>query len=155
MKHTDINFIFSTLWSKISPENEWQIERRMGDFHLIKYNGFRFSSDQFNQFHDESMSFLKRELESKTTNKTVVVTHHAPTFLYYPEKFKGDLLNEAFAIELFDFIESSGPDYWIYGHHHSNTPDFSIGKTRLVTNQLGYIESNEHYLFSTEKVFEL
>jgi len=36
-------------------------------------------------------------------------------------------LNEAFAVELFELIEDSGPDYWIYGHHHNNIPDFSIG----------------------------
>ncbi len=155
INHGNISFIFSTLWSKISPANEWQIERRMSDFHVIKYNGFRFSSVQFNQLHEKSLSFLKQELESKPSGKTVVVTHHAPTFLNYPEKYKGDLLNEAFAVELFDLIESSGPDYWIYGHHHCNTPVFSIGKTQLLTNQLGYVQSNEHHLFSREKVFEL
>lgn len=73
-------------------------------------------------------------------------THHLPTFLNYPEHYKGDVLNEAFALELFDLIDSSNIDYWVYGHHHCNIPEFNIGKTRLVTNQLGYVQQYEHEL---------
>jgi Icc-related predicted phosphoesterase len=68
-------------------------------------------------------------LHHNYTTKTVVITHHVPTLLNYPEKYKGDVLNEAFAAELFDLIEDSKPDYWIYGHTHSNSADFEIGKT--------------------------
>ncbi|MEY3412120.1 MAG: hypothetical protein RIQ70_808 [Bacteroidota bacterium] len=49
----------------------------------------------------------------------------------YPAQYKGSILNEAFAVELFDLIESIGPDYWIYGHNHCNTNEFKIGKTTL------------------------
>ena len=84
-----------------------------------------------------------------------VFTHHCPTFLNYPEQYKGDALNEAFAVELFDMIESSNIDYWVYGHHHSNIPEFTIGKTKLVTNQLGYVQHYENEFFKTDKCFEL
>ena len=73
----------------------------------------------------------------------------------YPAQYKGDILNEAFAVELFDFIESSNINYWVYGHHHSNTPEFSIKNTKLITNQLGYVQQNEHLKFETNKYFEL
>jgi hypothetical protein len=49
-------------------------------------------------------------------------------------------------------IEGAPIDYWIYGHHHHNTPEFSIGKTTLLTNQLGYVGYGEHKGFSGEKV---
>ncbi|MEX0983403.1 MAG: hypothetical protein WDZ47_15130 [Bacteroidales bacterium] len=65
------------------------------------------------------------------------------------------MLNEAFAVEMFDLIETSSIDYWVYGHHHANTPEFFIGKTRLITNQLGYVQQNEHGLFDTNKFIEL
>jgi hypothetical protein len=65
------------------------------------------------------------------------------------------LLNEAFATELFDIIELSEIDYWVYGHHHTNTPEFTIGKTKLLTNQLGYVQLNEHDLFEANKCFEI
>jgi predicted phosphohydrolase len=150
----NINFIFSTLWSKITPAHEWQIEHGVSDFHVIRYDGYRFSSVRFNQLHDESLLFIKQALHHNYTT-TVVVTHHVPTFLNYPEKYKGDTLNEAFAVELYDFIETSSADFWIFGHHHFNVPDFMIGKTNLATNQLGYVKYGEHKLFDTKKFINL
>lgn len=73
----------------------------------------------------------------------------------YPEKYKRDFLNEAFAVELFDFIETYQPDCWIYGHHHNNTPAFEIGKTKMLTNQLGYVKYNEHELFRNDAVIKI
>jgi hypothetical protein len=45
---------------------------------------------------------LISELQRNDAGKKVVVTHHVPTLKNYPEKYKGDVLNEAFAVELFD-----------------------------------------------------
>jgi hypothetical protein len=75
--------------------------------------------------------------------------------LNYPAKYKGDVLNEAFAVELYDLIEASNIAYWLYGHHHSNIPEFSTGSSKLVTNQLGYVHRNEHALFKTDKCIEI
>lgn len=153
--HQNVNLIFSSLWAKISPVNQWQIERSMSDFQVIKHNDSRFSAEHFNQLHEESIQFLKLALHHNYTDKTVVVTHHVPTFLNYPEKYKGDALNEAFAVELFDLIEDLKPDYWIYGHTHNNSADFKIGKTQLLTNQLGYVRYGEQKLFNSGKSFNL
>jgi predicted phosphohydrolase len=150
-----VNLIFSTLWSEISVPNRWHIERSMSDFQVIKYNGSRFNAKQFNHLHAESLTFLKQALRHHSTTKTVVVTHHVPTFSNYPEKYKGDVLNEAFAVELFDFIEDSVADFWIYGHSHFNTADFKIGRTKLLTNQLGYVKYGEQKLFNTKKFINL
>ncbi len=150
-----VNLIFSTLWSKISPVNQCQIERSMSDFHVIKFEGSRLHTEQYNQLHAESLTFLKQALHHNYTTKTVVVTHHVPTFLNYPEKYKGDALNEAFAVELFDLIEESDADCWIYGHTHHNTTDFKIGSTQLLTNQLGYVKYGEHKLFDSKKFINL
>jgi predicted phosphohydrolase len=151
----NVRFIFSTLWSKINPVNQWQIERSISDFQVIKFNNYRLSADRFNQLHQESLQFITNELQKKSTSKSVVVTHHVPTFLNYPEKYKGDALNDAFAVELFDLIEENGPDCWVYGHHHINIPDFSIGITQMLTNQLGYVKNGEHHSFIKEKCFKL
>jgi len=153
--HGNAKLIFSTLWSKISEGNQWQIEKSLNDFHQIKNNGFRLSAEKYNDLHAESLAFLENEIDETTEEKIAVFTHHCPTFMNYPAQYKGDILNEAFAVELFDFIESSNINYWFYGHHHSNTPEFSIGNTKLITNQLGYVQRNEHLKFETNKYFEL
>jgi predicted phosphohydrolase len=148
----NFRLIFSSLWSHISEHNQWVIRQSVSDFHVIKFNEERLLPFQFNELHEESLSFLKRELLRDYNGKTIVTTHHVPTFLNYPEKYKGSELNEAFGVELFDFIENSKTDYWIFGHHHQNIPGFEIGSTKLVTNQLGYVKYNENQGFENDKI---
>jgi len=144
----DTRFLFSTLWSRISPANGWRIQNSLSDFQVIKWKGGRLSVSAFNELHDESVKFLSRELESNWTGKTIVASHHVPTFNHYPAKYKGDVLNEAFASELSLLIEQTGPDYWIFGHHHANVMAFKIGVTEMLTNQVGYVQNNEHQFFN-------
>lgn len=148
----DKRLVFSTLWSWINPARQWQLENAMSDFRVIRYKGYRFSIDRFNELHAECRRFIEQVKKGGGADKVVAVTHHVPTFLNYPEKYLHSDLNEAFAVELSDFIDTAGFDYWIYGHHHSNTPDFPIGKTQLVSNQLGYVAYGEHHSFRTDAV---
>ncbi len=153
--HENVKIIFSTLWSKIRPINEWNIENSMSDFQVIKNYGKKFRPLHFNTLHQNCLHFLSNELSKKDTNKSVVVTHHVPTMLNYPAKYKGDTLNEAFAVELYDLIKYQEPDFWIYGHTHGNTKDFAIGKTQLLCNQLGYVKYNEHEKFNAAAYFDI
>lgn len=103
------------------------------------------------------MAFLNTALNTQVTNqdkklKNIVVSHHVPTFQHYPKEYLGSVLNEAFATDLDGFIEASEADYWVYGHHHAATGDFNIGKTTLVTNQLGYVHHDEHEGFDGGRV---
>ncbi|MBA3900213.1 MAG: hypothetical protein H0X62_08405, partial [Bacteroidetes bacterium] len=47
-----------------------------------------------------------------------------------------------------------GPDAWIYGHSHTNTPAFNIGKTQMLSNQLGYVDYGEHGEFDGERIID-
>lgn len=152
VEHNGTQFVFSTLWSRVHPANEWHIQNSISDFQVIKANGNFFSVSDFNRLHEEALNFILSTLE-KRNQKTIVVSHHVPTFFNYPKQYKGSVLNEAFATELFPFIEKSGPDYWIFGHHHSNIPEFNIGQTKMLTNQLGYVHSNEHHGFQRDAFF--
>lgn len=155
VQHDDIKFIFSTLWTKIGPANQWTIQRSMSDFQVIKHKEDLFTPSHYNQLHKDSIQFVEEELNKVGPEKIIVVSHHVPTLLNYPEIYKGDILNQAFAVELYDLIEKSKIDYWIFGHHHQNIDNFSIDKTRLVTNQLGYLSDNEHDLFKLDATFHL
>lgn len=152
IEHEHVRFIFSTLWSELSPSHEWEIQQSIADFQVISYGSSRFLPSHFNQVHKESRDFIEESLKQKWTGKTVVITHHVPTLLNYPPEYKGGSLNEAFAVELSDLIEPSGADYWIYGHHHQFVPEFSIGTTKLSTNQLGYVRNKEHLNFSENRL---
>lgn len=144
------NLIFSTLWSNISQARHWTIQQAISDFKVIKYNDHLFNVDDYNLLHQASIAFLKKSLAIKSDNKNIVITHHVPTFVSYPEKYRNSKINEAFATNLTYLIEESNIDYWIYGHHHCNVNDFKIGNTKLVTNQLGYIKYNENVGFNSK-----
>jgi hypothetical protein len=73
----------------------------------------------------------------------------------YHEEYKKSSINEAFTVEMYDFITKYQPEAWIYGHSHINTPEFLIGKTKMLTNQLGYVHLKEHYSFKLDAYFEI
>ena len=147
----DTTFIFSTLWSYIRPENAINVRSQLNDFHLITNNESRLTVDLFNQMHKDIKDYILQELQNVSTEKTVVVSHHVPTFSHYPQKYIASIINDAFTVELSDIIERFQPDAWIYGHSHFNTKDFSLGKTQVLTNQLGYVSHNEHKEFKNSK----
>jgi predicted phosphohydrolase len=130
--YRNAKLIFSTLWSKISPGYQWQIERSLNDFHLIKHNGFRFSAEKYNQLHEESLAFIQNELKTVKDEKVAVFTHHCPTFLNYPEQYKGDVLNEAFAVELYDLIEASGISWWVMDITTAIRPNLTLAIPNLL-----------------------
>lgn len=145
-----VKMIFTTLWSRIGPQHQTQIEQGMMDFQLIRYKGESFTAAAYNRLHQDCHDFLIGELDSNTPAKTIVFTHHVPTSAHYPEKYKDSILTEAFVAPLDDLIKKSCPDYWIYGHHHFNVPEFTIGKTTMLTNQLGYVMWNEQARFQQD-----
>lgn len=151
VKTNNTKLVFTTLWSHITPVHEWKIQKNMSDFHVITYQGERFSIDDFNHLHEECKAFLVSALQETEVKETVVVTHHVPTLINYPQRYEESLLNEAFVVELSDLIIDSEVSYWVYGHTHANTPDFEVGETHMLTNQLGYVEYNEHQDFDIAK----
>ncbi len=155
INYKNINIICSTLWSHIQPQNEFEVQQNVNDFHLIKMNSARLNPAQFNQLHQTDLSFLKKAIAESEAEKTIVMTHHVPTLMNYPAQYKGSNINDAFAVELYDFIDSSNVPYWIYGHHHYNTPEFKIGNTTMLTNQLGYVQQDEQKGFKTNAIIEI
>lgn len=145
-----IDIILSTLWSRIALEEAYYTEHLISDFRRILYKGELMTFADFNAEHDRCLSFIKNAVaQSKASNK-IVVTHHVPSFRMLHPRFQGSKANGAFTVELENYITTSGIDYWIYGHSHTNI-DARIGNTQCLSNQLGYVFANEHLDFSYEK----
>jgi predicted phosphohydrolase len=153
--HENVKLIFSTLWSRLSTAKEQEIEDSISDFHVIRFQGRFLTGAEFNRMHSECLHYIMKESGKPFDGRTFVVTHHVPTYRHYPAFYEDSSLNEAFVVELSAFIESSGIDWWMYGHHHFNTPDFSIGGTKMITNQMGYVRYNEHVSFRNDKYLEI
>ena len=137
-----IELIFSTLWSYIPANLTETVVNRVQDFKQIQWQGSPMTPQEYNQMHQNALDFLQTVMESKTARK-MVISHHLPSFLNYPKKHENDPINACFASNLDDFIQKTAPNAWIFGHHHANIGPFSIGKTKLYTNQLGYAKFKE------------
>jgi predicted phosphohydrolase len=137
-----IELIFSTLWSYIPPHLTEIATMRVQDFSQIQWKGSKMTPQVYNQLHQNALDFLEPALASKTARK-MVISHHLPSFMNYPKKHQNDSINACFASNLDDFMQKTTQNDWIFGHHHVNIPPFLIGKTRLYTNQLGYVKFKE------------
>lgn len=153
--HKGVNFIFTTLWSRISMKNAAYIMRGMADFHLIRYNGKRIGATEYNQFFQQAYKFLETAVDRNESDKMVIATHHLPTAACNAPEFDGSALNEAFCVELYDFIFASRAAYWLFGHSHRNVGPVRVNETTLLSNQLGYVEWTEHRTFDPGAFFEL
>lgn len=153
--HGNTRLIFSTLWTPISKEKAWHVQNGLNDYRVIKDDGSLLTTSRSTNLFEENIEFIKSAAANNEQDKCIVVTHHVPTFQHYPKEYRNSVINEAFAVDLDHYIEESGIDYWIYGHHHRNVPVFKIGTTELLTNQLGYVSHNEHTDFNTSHLIEL
>jgi predicted phosphohydrolase len=150
-----IDFFFTALWAKIKPQNAFYIEQKVNDFHLIKYNGETLKATEFNRLCNQSFKFLEDSVQESFSKKKVVVTHHCPTQLANAKEFRDSEINNAFVIELYDFIYHNPIDYWIFGHTHRNEPEVNINGTKVISNQLGYVNWMEHKTFKMDAFIEV
>jgi predicted phosphohydrolase len=142
------------LWTKISEKYEKYIELNVSDFELITNNDRKFRVTDYNRLHNESLNFVRQSINSEK-NKTVIVTHHLPSLLCNKPAHSRSIINEAFSVDLTSFIETSNASFWIYGHSHFNQKPIHISKTMVLTNQLGYVQQNEHNGYRNNAYFSL
>lgn len=154
--HTDdTDFILTTLWSRIGQTDEKAVQNGMNDFRQIMYDGKRLRPKEYNQEHVRCFRFIRDAVERSTAAHIVVVTHHSPSLQTVAPEHLTSTLRTAFVTDLDAFIENSRIDYWVYGHSHTNI-DCQVGNTKIVCNQLGYADWEEHkHGFNFDKCFEI
>src|SRR5690606_14145817 len=97
----------ATLWTDYRIEGHPEVamfhaRERMNDYRQIakQRNPWqRFVPETAYRMHQTSRVFIESALKSDPI-KTVVVTHHLPHERSIPPRFKGDLLNAAYASDL-------------------------------------------------------
>lgn len=150
----ETDLIVSTLWAKIPPSEEYMTEHYVSDFRRIRNGEHRLTSQRFNEEHDQCRDFIEKAVSGSKAKNIIVATHHVPSFSLMADEFKNSSINGAFTVELGDYMAESRINYWIYGHSHRNI-DRTIGNTRCVSNQLGYVFQDEHQSFRRDAVIEL
>mgnify|MGYP000137806270 CR=1 FL=1 len=160
-----VRFLGCTLWANQNNFSLKDIEfswRNMNDYGSIKAESwwndnknrneaFELMGDHFNKksfyqksfspiiaylIHKESLSWLTKKL-SESHKKTVVVTHHAPSFFQLKDEYIWDDLQYSYCSNLIDLIRSNSVDFWLHGHIHQSV-DYGINNTRIISNSAGY-----------------
>ena len=166
-----VRFLGCTLWTDFAlfgnpPVAAFEAQMRMNDYKKIRIGARyrRFNPNDSSAAHRRSRAWLEAELgvppsyERESSHveaaheKTIVVTHHAPSARSVPEFFKDDLVSAAYASHLDELVEASGAAYWIHGHIH--TPQtYEIGSTTVLSNPRGY--PDERTGFDSQLVIEV
>ena len=130
-----VRFVGATLWSDFDGENPLVMEEcreRVKDFREVE--GIT-TAKVLELFHKER-DWIDAELSTPFDGPTVVVTHYAPS-PQSDSEFHGSLLRGGFVTDLEAMIRKHQPELWIHGHTHENC-DYTVGETRVLSNQSGY-----------------
>jgi hypothetical protein len=136
-----VNFFGGTMWTDFNGGDVRAMETaqdQINDFPLIRTpDQTRFSPVEAVALHKNFASKLLNWFGKNLSGPRVVISHNAP--LINPDfKYKGGPLMPAFnSFDMVEIIETHQATLWVYGHTHE-CDDQTIGRTRIISNQLGY-----------------
>jgi len=130
----DVRFLGSTLWTALDQPLDEIYVRQMADFDFTQ----GWSIAQWKFAHTRAVEFLKDNLvDSPFNGKTVVVTHHLPTYSSIGQGYISSNVNGCYATNLDHLIAYNDIALWCHGHTHVSS-DYMAGDTRIVCNPHGY-----------------
>lgn len=152
----DVMLYAATMWTNCHNENPmsmFYVGSGMQDFHIIGYGAkdqnnvdaipaftVQHSIDIFNETINDISIFDAAHKDMKT----IVMTHHAPSFRSTSPKFKQSRINGGFGSNLDAFIEKRDINLWVHGHMH-NCSKYKINNTIIRANPRGYGQENFTY----------
>jgi 3',5'-cyclic AMP phosphodiesterase CpdA len=144
----DVRILGCTLWTDADRGRLAGNALAMQDYELIHASPERQLEDgaifidavDTMDFNEKSKDWLATELAKPFEGKTVVMTHHAPSFRSQHKKYADSPLSCFFCCDMHYLIEEYEPDYWLHGHLHDPV-GYVIGrKTKVRSNPHGYAD---------------
>ena len=142
-----------TLWTDMALTGDWEYGCEVAGDVMNDYKRIRNSARGYKRLtprdtrllHMMSVRAIEHFLVENDPQKSIIVTHHAPSILSLPESRRDKTISSAYASRMESLIKKFKPALWIHGHiHHSY--DYMIGHTRIVANPQGYPdEPNEDF----------
>lgn len=131
-------FIGCTLWTKVKPKDQEEVESQMNDYNCIFVNKggniSKLTINDMQKIHMRHRLFIKKSIEQATLLKTpaILVTHHRPL----AEATHNDPTDQAYTVDLSDVIKK--PIVLSISGHVHHFMDKIINDVRYVTNPSGY-----------------
>lgn len=153
-------FIGSTMWTDFNRNNyidKLNVFSQLNDYRLIQ-SGINYPKaimpDEIYDINRKSIGFIVDSLENaQDLTKTVVITHHGPSFQSVVPRWRGSNINAGFCMDLDDLLFSElAPRLWLHGHIHDGV-DYEIDRCRVVANPKGY--GNENKIFNRNLIIEI
>lgn len=150
-----------TLWTDLALNHDWRMGASFANECMNDYKRIRLSSKGFRRLraedtrliHLNSLHRLDAFLKAHDPERTIVMTHHAPSGQSLRTEDRTKSLSCAYASNLDSFISQHQPRLWVHGHLH-NSSDYRIGRTRVICNPQGY-PGEENPDFQKELIIDL
>jgi len=143
-----VHFFGGAMWTDFNggDKNAMNIIRhQMNDFRLIRNaDGSVFQPEDATALHQTFKDKLLAWFEQDLAGPRVVISHHAPVINPHTQYGNSPLMPGFNSLDMVEVIEKYQPDLWLYGHTHE-CDDQTVGKTRIVSNQLGYPDRRGGY----------
>lgn len=150
-----VRFLGCTLWTDLGAGDEdvSRLEDSVNDFHRIRFDGRPYRFEHYLALHRRSRTWLAQALQRPFSGKTVVVTHHAPTFWSWDNR-PSALNRFAYCNDLRGLMYEYDIAAWFHGHTHV-VWDYRCGDTRILCNPRGYHGRRPVEDFRPDRVIEI
>lgn len=151
-----VRFLGTTLWTDFNGGDRALINAsrwNMNDYWQISNGRERLQPQDTWHAHNAARQWLQERLAEPYPAQTVVVTHHAPSLRSWGGGWDSPFLY-IYCSDMDAELNESGAALWIHGHIHRNN-DYTIGRTRVVSNTRGYAGAEDINDFDLCKVVEI
>jgi predicted phosphodiesterase len=152
----NVRFLGCTLWTDLFVEGEKTAEalgKTLNDFRRVQFSKESFDAAKFSHLHYSSKLWLEQELEQPFSGKTVIVTHHAPSYWSWNES-PTELRRLAYCNDLKSLLHKYEIAAWFHGHVHSSA-DYRITDARILCNPRGYVGVKSVPDFNPNKIVDI
>jgi hypothetical protein len=136
----DVQFIGSTLWSRLPEDIKYEVAAMYNDYNYIYTSyGVKLHPDKTNDMFTSNLAFLEASIKDGGVKglKNVVLTHHTPSFQFTAPKQVDSLFRFGLSTELTHAFSGDLIRYWACGHTHVNFDDVAFNGTTMICNQFG------------------
>jgi predicted phosphodiesterase len=152
----DVRFLGCSLWTDYGNENDLIMDGAyygMNDFRYIDDGEEKLQPRRLLETHQHSVDWLKRMLSEPYDGKTVIVTHHAPSFRSW-HRDPGDGYRFCYCTDLEYLMNEYPMKLWVHGHTH-NHMDYQVNGVRVYCNPRGYFKYEEVDGFQYDRIIDV
>jgi predicted phosphodiesterase len=151
-----VRFLGCTLWADLYAEGDKNADalgKRLNDFRKITFAEEPFDAMKFSHLHQVSRTWLEQELAQPFSGKTVVITHHAPSYWSWKDSAKA-LKKLAYCNDLKPLLHEYEIAAWIHGHVHC-LADYRIAGAKVLCNPRGYYDRKMVSAFDLNRIVDI